>query len=192
MGRFIKYRSSKDFSDAVDRYFDGITYTENARRPDTWVSGKYVPGDEIIGNDGKPIPIIKYAVPPSITSLQCYLGISRQTWSMYAQREGYKDVIEIARMRVESYLTQQLVLMGRDCKGIIFSLENNFGYSDREKLRNDSGNESRTETGNIPALEKLELLKEIAKAYGAMDVSGADDASSGTEDAEDLQNGGEK
>ena len=169
MGRWKKYKSVAEFSDAVESYFSGITYTENARKPDTWISGKYVPGDEIIGNDGKPIEIKRYAVPPSITELQCYLGISRQTWSMYAQREGYRDVIEIARMRVEAYLTQQLVLMGRDCKGIIFSLENNFGYADREKTKSDSESGRGQEADTMTALEKMELLKSIAKVSGAFD-----------------------
>ena len=169
MGRWKKYKSVAEFSDAVESYFSGITYTENARKPDIWVSGKYLPGDEIIGDNGKPIEIKRYAVPPSITDLQCYLGISRQTWSMYAQREGYRDIIELARMRVEAYLTQQLVLMGRDCKGIIFSLENNFGYSDREKIKSDSESGRGKEADTMTALEKMELLKSIAKASGAFD-----------------------
>lgn len=181
MGRWKKYRSVAEFSDAVEAYFSGITYTENARKPDIWVSGKYVPGDEIIGSNGKPIEIKRYAVPPSITDLQCYLGISRQTWSMYAQREGYRDIIELARMRVEAYLTQQLVLMGRDCKGIIFSLENNFGYADREKTKSESESGRGQEADTMTALEKMELLKGIAKASGAFDAArtegaAADDA----------------
>lgn len=189
MGRWKKYRSVAEFSDAVEAYFSGITYTENARKPDIWVSGKYVPGDEIIGDNGKPIEIKRYAVPPSITDLQCYLGISRQTWSMYAQREGYRDIIELARMRVESYLTQQLVLMGRDCKGIIFSLENNFGYSDREKLRNESESISGREADTMTALEKMELLKGIAKASCAFDTSGTENDAE--DDAEPLKTDGE-
>lgn len=171
MGRWKKYKSVGEFTDAVEAYFSGITYTENARKPDIWVSGKYVPGDEIIGSNGKPIEVKRYAVPPSITELQCYLGISRQTWSMYAQREGYRDVIELARMRVEAYLTQQLVLMGRDCKGIIFSLENNFGYADREKTKSDSESGRGQEADTMTALEKMELLKSIAKASGAFDAA---------------------
>lgn len=171
MGRWKKYKSVAEFTDAVESYFSGITYTEKARKPDIWVSGKYVQGDEIIGDNGKPIEVKRYAVPPSITDLQCHLGISRQTWSMYAQREGYRDIIELARMRVEAYLTQQLVLMGRDCKGIIFSLENNFGYADREKTRNEAESGRGHEADTMTALEKMELLKSIAKASGAFDAA---------------------
>lgn len=189
MGRWKKYKSVAEFSDAVESYFSGITYTESARKPDTWVSGKYVPGDEIIGDNGKPIEIKRYAVPPSITELQCYLGISRQTWSMYAQREGYKDVIELARMRVEAYLSQQLVLMGRDCKGIIFSLENNFGYADREKTKNEAESERGRESDTMTALEKMELLKGIAKASGAFDDVRTEGAAE--DDADPMKTDGE-
>lgn len=183
VGRWKKYRNAAEFAEAVQAYFDGISYYDAARKPDVWVSGKYVPGDEIIGRNGEKIMVLKYAVPPSITGLQNYLGISRQTWSMYAQRDGYKEVIERARMTVEEYLTQQLIIMGRDCKGVIFSLENNFNYASHEKR-----DETITHTGDIgviPAEEKLKMLKEIAHVNGVYtsstpegDPSGAESVSS--------------
>ena len=164
MGRWKKYRSAKAFAEAVEEYFAKITYREPARRPGVWMHGKYEPGEEITDGEGKPIMLVQYAVPPSIVALQNSIGISRETWSNYQDDPEYAEVIEYARRRVEEYLNRQLIEMGRDNKGVIFSLENNFGY--REK-REDTVHQTSADISDaltpeekLEALRKLEMIKE--------------------------------
>ena len=164
VGRYKKYRSAAEFAAAVDAYFDKITYEEPARHPDAWVSGKYIPGDPILNKDGEYIMLKKYVVPPSVIGIQNAIGVSRETWSNYSDVPSYAEVIEYARRRIEEYLNQALITMGRDNKGVIFSLENNFGY--REK-RDDTVHQTTADISDtltpeekLEALRKLELIRD--------------------------------
>ena len=160
MGRSRKYRSAKEFADAVENYFDKITYKAAARHPDTWVSGKYIPGGPITNDAGEPIVITKYVVPPSVIGIQNCIGVSRETWSNYSEIPAYAEVIEYARRRIEEYLNQMLIEMGRDNKGVIFSLENNFGY--REK-RDDTVHQTTADISDtLTPEEKLAALKKLS------------------------------
>lgn len=159
MGRWKKYRSARSFAKAVNDYFAKITYKEPARRPGAWVHGKYVPGEEITDGEGKPIMLEQYVVPPSIIALQNHIGVSRETWSNYSDEQDYAEVIEYARRRVEEYLNRQLIEMGRDNKGVIFSLENNFGY--REKREDTVHQTSADISDTLTPEEKLEALRKL-------------------------------
>lgn len=162
MGRWKTYRSAKAFAEAVDGYFESITYTETACRPGIWNHGEYIRGEEIYNRDGAPIKVTHYAVPPSIVALQNHIGVSRETWSNYADDPAYAEIIEYARRRVEEYLNRQLIEMGRDNKGVIFSLENNFGYREKREdtVRQTTADLSDTLTPEekLNALRKLELI----------------------------------
>ena len=166
VGRWKTYKSAKAFLAAVEDYFKKITYKEPARRPGVWMHGKYIAGEEIKDCNGNPILLEQYIVPPSIVALQNHIGVSRETWSNYSDEEGYAEVIEYARRRVEEYLNRQLIEMGRDNKGVIFSLENNFGYREKREdtVHQTSADISDTLTPEekLEALRKLELIHEGA------------------------------
>lgn len=160
MGRYKKYRSAKVFAAAVEAYFDKITYMEPARHPDAWVSGKYIKGEPILDAQGNEIMVTKYVVPMSVIGLQNCIGISRETWSNYSDIPAYAEIIEYARRRIEEYLNQMLIEMGRDNKGVIFSLENNFGY--REK-RDDTVHQTTADISDtLTPEEKLEALRKLS------------------------------
>lgn len=159
MGRYRKYKSAAEFASAVDAYFDKITYEEPARHPDAWISGKYIPGEPITNGAGEQIMVRRYVVPPSVIGIQNAIGVSRETWSNYSDVPSYAEVIEYARRRIEEYLNQALIEMGRDNKGVIFSLENNFGY--REKREDTVHQTSADISDTLTPEEKLEALRKL-------------------------------
>jgi hypothetical protein len=66
---------------------------------------------------------------PTMTGLHVYLGVSKQTFSNYGKYDETKDIIEAARLRVESVVEHRL-LYGSAVTGAIFWLKNHAGYKD--------------------------------------------------------------
>ena len=154
MGREKKY-TVKRLEEEIDKYFKSIAYTEEARKPPVWQNNRYVPGERIIDSEGKFIIVEKYIKPPSITALQNFLGISRNTWSKYAHMSEYSDVIERAKAKIEEEYWKMALEMGKDNKGVLFALENCFGYrKDAEREEMEAEEASKT----ITLAEKKQLL----------------------------------
>lgn len=165
MGRWIKYRTAKDFEAAVESYFRGISYKREIRYPDVWVNGAWVKGDPIFGLDGEPLIVDEYVYPPSMCDLENYLGISRETMSNYRERRGYADAIEDAERRIKAYKLRMLDdPANKNSRGLIFDLENNHGMRERreETVRQTTADISDTLTPEqkLDALRKLELIRE--------------------------------
>ena len=82
--------------------------------------------------------ITEYLVPPTVGGLCEHLKIHRSTWAEYCDPEihpEFSDTTTRARGRMREYLEQQLLTRpGKDIKGVIFSLENNYGYQDRHSI----------------------------------------------------------
>lgn len=70
----------------------------------------------------------------TITGLCLSLGINKDTFYEYAKREEYKDVINMARLRVENSYELSLRKYGRS--GDIFALKN-FGWRDKQEIDAD-------------------------------------------------------
>ena len=142
MGREKKY-TVKRLEEEIDKYFKSITYTEEARKPPVWQNNRYVPGERIIDSEGKFIIVEKYIKPPSITALQNFLGISRNTW----QKCECFEVIERAKAKIEEEYWKMALEMGKDNKGVLFALENCFGYrKDAEREEMEAEEASKTIT----------------------------------------------
>lgn len=67
----------------------------------------------------------------TITGLCLYLGIHKDTFYEYAQKEEFKDVINLARLIVENSYEISLRKNGRT--GDIFALKN-FGWRDKSEV----------------------------------------------------------
>lgn len=164
MGRKKEYTPEK-FASAVERYFRSITRTVTAKeRYDTGnkdSSGHQIFAERDILNDkGKKITYTEYVIPPSITALCLYLGITRDTFCRYAAEEGFTDTVTHARGRIEAYLEEQL-MTGKKVQGIIFQLKNNYGWKDQREL--ELGDKTReTMSENMSLKEKMELVKKIS------------------------------
>lgn len=124
-GRPRKYKSGRALMSAVERYFRSISRTVKASEES---------GRTILNDDGKPIEIIEYVRPPCISGLCLYLGIDRSTWSNYKADPEYGEAYALARERVEAYLEEQLLTRRKGIQGIIFNLQNNYGWRQRQDI----------------------------------------------------------
>ena len=156
MGRQKKY-TKKTLEEAIDLYFRSISGLRQARNGI---------GAPILDDDGEPIMVRVYAVPPTISGLCLYLGIDRSTWQNYLNREANPDmagVAEYARARIEAYLEEQLLVREKSVQGIIFNLQNNYGWKNKTEV--ELGAETRKSAASLSLSEKMAAVKELAENY---------------------------
>lgn len=138
-GRTKEY-TAKQLERAVDRYFKSITRQVKVteRRP---TGQKDKDGHEIyeivpvINALGKEVWVTEYIVPPSKADLCEFLKIHRSTWANYSDREKHPDLCEVTERvheRLKAWNERELLTRpGKELKGIIFNLENNYDYRER-------------------------------------------------------------
>lgn len=130
MGRYKEY--TKDtLEKAVEKYFKRIT------RLTTLKDRAGVP---VVNQLGKTVIVTEYLVPPMIADLCNELEITRTTWNNYAKDPEMRPIVERARERIQAWNERELLLReGKDLKGIIFNLENNYGYRERHQMEVHGG-----------------------------------------------------
>ena len=67
---------------------------------------------------------------PTMAGVCVALGICKQSLSNYYEREGFSELIDFARLRVEAKV-EEILLYDKAGAGAIFWLKNNAGWSDR-------------------------------------------------------------
>lgn len=82
--------------------------------------------------------------PYTLTGICVYLGISRETWREYGNREEFAGPIKRARMIVENYVEEGLLNGSVNPIGAIFNLKNNFGWVDKIDINNTNTPEQLT------------------------------------------------
>ena len=146
MGAPKKY-NAKQLESAVKRYFRSISreveVTEKKPTGQRDKMGHVIYEDVVVLNAlGKPVKVTEYLVPPTVGGLAEFLGIHRDTWNDYCDHEKhpeFSDTTTYAQGRMHAYLEREsLTRSGKDLKGVLFNLENNFGYKERMELTNDS------------------------------------------------------
>lgn len=146
MGAPKKY-NAKQLESAVKRYFRSISreveVTEKKPTGERDKMGHVIYEDVVVLNAlGKPVKVTEYLVPPTVGGLAEFLGIHRDTWNDYCDHEKhpeFSDTTTYAQGRMHAYLEREsLIRQGKDLKGVLFNLENNFGYKERMELTNDS------------------------------------------------------
>ena len=122
---------------AVNRYFRSITrrvpMTELVPTDRTDDKGHPILEPRPVYNDlGKQMILTEYLVPPSVTDLCDALHIHRSTWANYCDTEQHPELAEIteaARARMQAWNEREMLTRpGKDVKGIIFNLQQNYGY----------------------------------------------------------------
>lgn len=146
MGAPKKY-TKRRLSEAVENYFKSISreITLTEKKP---TGKKDKMGHEIYENVpvknalGQEMTVTEYLIPPCVLDLSAFLGIHRSTWENYCDHKRYPeffDTTERAMGRIHAYLVREsLTRQGKDLKGVLFNLENNFGYKERMELTNDT------------------------------------------------------
>lgn len=145
MGRRKEY-TADSLRRAVEKYFKSITRKVTVmEKYDTGSkdkSGHIIYGERPVKNClGKEVVVTEYLVPPSVAGISEFLGIHRSTWDNYCDREKYPeffDTTTYARGRMQGWREEQLVTR-KDVKGIVFDLENNYGYRERKSFEVTGG-----------------------------------------------------
>ena len=107
------------------------------------------------------IKVVQFVVPPSVTGMCLYLGIDRSTWQNYADAALHPELAGIcqgARTRIEAYLEQELLTREKGVQGIIFNLQNNYGWKQKQEV--ELGKDTRESMKHAATYhEKLALLR---------------------------------
>ena len=147
MGAPKKYDDPKKLERAVEKYFKSITrqvcLTEKKPTGEKDKDGHVIYEDvQIINALGEPVTVTEFIVPPSVFDLCEFLKISESTWNNYCDPKKHPEflgTVTHTRGRMRAWNELQLKTRpGKDLKGIIFNLENNYGYKERLELSNDS------------------------------------------------------
>lgn len=130
-GRPRKYKTKKALETAIESYFNSISRTV----PVTNL------GVKVTNDAGELMHRTEYLRPPSISGMCLYLGIERSTWQNYCNPKlhpEFQDVTAMARVRIEAYLEEELLTREKNVQGIIFNLQNNYGWRNKpDKERED-------------------------------------------------------
>jgi len=154
-GRPKKYGSKKALAEAVERYFHSISRT---------VPALDALGQPICNDDGDEIKLTEYLRPPSVSSLCLYLGIDRSTWQNYCdtkQHPEFKAITSETRARIEAYLEEELLTRTKGVQGIIFNLQNNFGWKQKQEVGLDDETRKSIERQNMSVYDKLAVIANV-------------------------------
>lgn len=171
MGRPRKY-TKKSLKEALEEYFRSISRTVTlTERVASGKKDEY--GHEIyetkpvLNDDGKPIKARQFEIPPTVGGICEYLGIHRSTWADYCDKDSHPEFQEItswAKETIHAYLeTALLGRSGKDLKGVIFTLQNNYGYTEKREVEMGPGAQKAVAAANMTTAEREKLLKELAQ-----------------------------
>lgn len=135
--------TAKKLKEEVERYVKSIsriiTVTELVPTEELDRYGHPVLKPEPVHNLlGEEIKCIEFAEPPTKEALASRLGVHPSTYSKWEDEEKYPEYQDtlmwfdaICRMWLKRELLRR---DGRDTKGIIFDLENNYGYTEKQEV----------------------------------------------------------
>ena len=154
-GRPKKY-TRKKLEKAVKEYFNSISCTRYARDDI---------GNPILNDDGEPITYRAYIVPPSISALCLYLDIEKRTWANYAEDPDMAPVVENTKAQIEAYLEEQLTIREKGVQGIIFNLQNNYGWKNKQEVELGEKTRKDMSVRSMSLAEKLQLCRKAAEMF---------------------------
>ena len=144
MGRPKKY-TPESLRRAVKKYFLSITrekkLTERVPTDEKDNDGHVIYEDKPVMNMlDEQVTVIEFVVPPSVGGICRFLGIHRSTWNEWAKEEGFSDTVTHAQGCMQAWNEEQLLTRpGKDLKGIVFNLENNYGYREKSSVEMSGG-----------------------------------------------------
>ena len=167
MARERKFKTSKALRTAAEEYFDSISRTvevkESVPTGNLDDKGHMIMKEQAVVNDrGEVIRAREYLIPPTVVGLCLHLGIHRSTWARWCDHQAHPE-LEEATEWVNSILRlwneEQLLTRGdKGVKGIMFNLQNNYGYA--QKVEVEAGPQTRA-AQSLTTQEKLALLQEL-------------------------------
>ena len=137
MPREKKY-NARALERALREYFDGISRVREVTEPvGTGRLDKY--GHEIteqrpvVNRLGEQVTVVEFVEPPTVGGLCAALGIGRATWMRYHDGPT-AEIAEWADDVLQTWNERELLTReGRNLQGVIFNLQNNYGYAGRQQ-----------------------------------------------------------
>lgn len=114
---------------------------------------------------GEEMTRLEYLVPPTVGGLCEYLGIHRSTWADWCDSTRFpefSDTTSRARGRMRAWLEEQL-LTRKDVKGIVFDLQNNYGYSEKREV--ELGSRAAKAAAGVPLSERKTMLDALLREF---------------------------
>ena len=130
-----KQMSAAALREAVDRYFRSISreklLTEKAETGETDKNGKPLTADVAVLNAlGEPITVTEFLLPPTRRGLLHFLSLAEEDWHALSRKPGAGAVVREAEERLVDWRFQQILsLPGKDIKGLLFDLEQNYSLT---------------------------------------------------------------
>lgn len=172
MARQKKYGTAKALEKACERYFASITrqvkvteLVDSGERDDKGhVIMLPVPVENSLGEE---LYTTEYLLPPSMHELCAFLRIDRATWSRYmGESEEFAAVGERVRERMKAWNEHEMLTRpGKDLKGILFNLTNNYGYSEKKEVELGERATKTVTAASIPLEDRQEMLRELMREF---------------------------
>lgn len=168
-GRKTTY-TPRRLASEVERYFKSITRTTvMTETKATGIKDEYghmtfeqVP---VLNDNGEEVQHVEWLYPPSVEDLAIFLGITPQTWANYCDKDlhpEFFDTTSRAQGRLRAWNARELLTRpGKDVRGIIFNLQNNFGYSEKREVELGEHATKAVTTANMSSEEKWQLLQSL-------------------------------
>lgn len=143
-----KKYTKKTLERAVQEYFDSISReVELTEKIDTGQKDKdghvIYENRAIVNKLGQPMKVTEFLVPPNVQDLCDHLVIHRSTWWEYSDSQKNPELAEVCAWVKDVFLgyreKQLLTRPGKDIKGIVFDLENNYGYAEKRSVEFTGG-----------------------------------------------------
>ena len=175
MARERKFKTYKALREAAETYFDSISrtveVTEMVPTGEMDSKGHAVLEPKKVTNDrGEVIRTREFLVPPTVVGLCLYLGVHRATWARWCDHQEHPELEEATEWVsavLRAWNEEQLLTRGdKGVKGIMFNLQNNYGYS--QKVEVEAGPQTRA-AQSLTTQEKLALLQELWEAGSPME-----------------------
>lgn len=126
--------TAKKLKSGIDGYFARISRTVTVKEP-VPTGEKDDKGHEIykmvdmVNGLGEAVETEEWIVPPSIQDLQHALGLTPDDWVEIRADEKLAEIAMAAELRVERYLRRELLVRpNREIKGVMLTLQNDFGF----------------------------------------------------------------
>lgn len=196
MSRYKKYRSDKALREAVEGYFASISRVrqvmEERRTGELDRYGHFVMElVPVLDGRGQPMMEREFVLPPTVGGLCAHLGISRETWAQYCGLPQFEETAGWARETLRLYLEQQLLTReGKNLQGVLFSLQNNYGMSEKKTVElGPQAAKAVAETG-MSLSERKELLLKLADDLRAEEASPSRETGTEPSEAGPFRRGG--
>lgn len=171
MARQKKYTAAA-LDRACERYFASITrrvkvteQIDSGRRDDR--GHAIMTAVPVVNSLGEELYTTEYLLPPSMAGLFEHLRIDKSTWSRYmSEGEEFAAIGERVRERMKAWNEHELLTRsGKDLKGIIFNLQNNYGYSEKKEVELGERATKTVTAASIPLEERQAMLRELMQEF---------------------------